>query len=111
MRRRWYDIRNGYSNYLAIVLAFVNFVLIVSVKFNNLSLVALMLSLGSSAAFIAMIVGYAHRIHQMKTDQDSVFEQSRLSAKVSLVVVKMLEGTATKAEIEWVKHLLAGIAG
>ena len=110
IRRRWFDVRQGYANYVSVVLAFVNFVLIISVKFNSLSLLLLMLTIGPAAGLMAMGIGYFHRIHQLKTDQDSTFEQSRLSAKVSLVYVKMMEGTATKEEIEWVKDLLAGIA-
>lgn len=109
IRRRWFDVRQGYANYVSVVLAFVNFVLIISVKFNSLSLALLMLTIGPAAGFMAMSIGYAHRMHQMKTDQDSAYEQSRLAARVSLVTLKMLEGTATKEEIEWAKRLLGGI--
>jgi len=100
----------GYANYLSIVLGYINFVLIFSVKFQSLSLVELLLTLGLGAAMLSMGVGYVHRIHQMKTDQDSAYEQSRLAARVSIVTLKAIRGTATDEEIEWALNLLKGIA-
>jgi hypothetical protein len=82
VKERWFDLRNGYSAYFAIVLAFVNFVLIVSVKFPGLSIFLIAVALGSSVAAACVIVGYLHRHKQMEIDQNATFRQSTLQAKV-----------------------------
>ncbi len=110
VKRRWFDVRQGYSQYISIALAYVNFVLIISVKFPSESLTLLMLTIGTAAVCVSMAVGYLHRNHQMKTDMDSQFEQSRLASKLWLVWIHMLEGTATPEEIKWAKGMLERIA-
>ena len=92
------------------MLAFVNFVLIVKVAiFPQGSITLLMLTVGSAAVLSALLVGYLHRIYQLKTDMDSQFEQGRLAAKVSRVMLKAVLGTATKEETDWALRMLAKI--
>jgi hypothetical protein len=109
VRERWFDVRNGYALYLSIVLGFVNFVLIVSVKFNSLSLLLLMITLGSVCLLITMAIGYIHRKHQLGTDMDSNYKKGRLAAAINLVMLKAIQGKATPEEIDWATTLLDSV--
>jgi hypothetical protein len=109
IRRRWFDLRNGYSYYIAYLATFINFILLFRVNFPSDNLFLASSIVGILGVSCATGIGYAHRKHQMKTDQDSAFEQSRLAAGAQLVLFKMIEGTATNEEITWAKNLLEGI--
>ncbi|MDE1824345.1 MAG: hypothetical protein KGH74_03530 [Candidatus Micrarchaeota archaeon] len=106
MKERWFDLRNGYSAYFAIVLAFVNFILIVSVKFSGINIIVLALGIGFPVAFACVVVGYLHRNNQMETDQNVLFRQSSLQAKVWRVAL-----FGTEEEREKIRMLLAEIEG
>lgn len=108
-KKRWFDLRNGYSLYLSIVLGFFDFILIVSVKFPMYSIIVLILMIGTSAAAAATSIGYLHRRHQLGTDQDSAFEHMRLQASVLLTLLHATEGKATQEELRQVEKLLADI--
>ena len=82
VKERWFDLRNGYASYFSIVLAFINFVLIISVKFPGFDILLLAVIVGGSVAAAATWVGYLHRHNQMETDQNALFRQSTLQAKV-----------------------------
>lgn len=109
VKRRWFDLRNGYSYYFAIALSFVNFILIISIKFPNVSVAVLALLIGSSVAAAATAVGYGHRKKQLDTDQNSGFEHSTLAAKVEIILLKMVDGSATPEERAWAYDLLQRI--
>jgi len=108
-KRRWFDLRNGYGFYISIFLGFVNFCLLFSVKFPTIDPYVFVPLMGSVAAISATAIGYLHRKKQLRTDQDSVFEQSRLLASVIEVQLKAILGQATEEEKAWALDLLAAI--
>lgn len=108
-KRRWFDLRNGYGFYISIFLGFVNFCLLISVKFPALNPYLFVPMVGMGAAASATGIGYLHRKKQLRTDQDSVFEQSHLMARVNEIQLKAILGRATENEIEWALQLLAAI--
>lgn len=108
-KRRWFDLRNGYGFYISIFLGFVNFCLLISVRFPNLNPYLFVPILGLGAAASATLMGYLHRKKQLRTDQDSVFEQSHLLARVNEIQLKAIIGEATDEEIAWALGLLAAI--
>ncbi len=108
-KRRWFDLRNGYGFYISIFLGFVNFCLLISVKFPELNPYFFVPLIGIVAATAATGIGYLHRKKQLRTDQDSTFEQSHLLARVYEIQLKAILGRATDEEIAWALHLLAAI--
>ncbi len=108
-KRRWFDLRNGYGFYISIFLGFVNFCLLISVKFPDLNPYVFVPLIGAVAAASATGIGYLHRKKQLRTDQDSVFEQSHLLAGVNEIQLKAILGKATDEEITWALNLLAAI--
>lgn len=108
-KRRWFDLRNGYGFYISIFLGFVNFCLLISVKFPELNPYAFVPLVGIAAAGSATGIGYLHRKKQLRTDQDSVFEQSHLMARVDEIQLKAILGRATDEELAWALNLLAAI--
>ncbi|MDE1824665.1 MAG: hypothetical protein KGH74_05220 [Candidatus Micrarchaeota archaeon] len=106
VKERWFDLRNGYASYFSIVLAFVNFILIISVKFPGFDILLLAVLVGGSVAAAATGVGYLHRHNQMETDQNALFRQSTLQAKVWRIAL-----FGTEAEREEIRRMLLDIEG
>jgi hypothetical protein len=108
-KRRWFDLRNGYGLYVSIFLGFVNFCILISVKFPGLNPYVFIPLIGVGAVASATGIGYLHRKNQLRIDQDSTFEQSRLLARVYEIQLKATLGKATDEEIAWALNLLAKI--
>jgi hypothetical protein len=102
IRNRWYDLRNGFFLYLSMVLSYVNFVLIFSVKFPEADPRIFVPVIGLAVEFAAISVGYLHRRHQLQTDQDAAFRRSSpLAIRLSKIGLKAITGKATQQEIDW----------
>jgi hypothetical protein len=108
-KRRWFDLRNGYGFYISIFLGLVNFCLLFSVKFPSLNPYIFVPLIGAVAAVSATGIGYVHRKTQLRTDLDSVFEQSHLLARINEIQLKAILGKATDEEIAWALNLLSAI--
>jgi hypothetical protein len=106
-RRRWTDIRNGFSLYIGLTVGFVDFVLLVRLNFPSLYVYTPLMAIGLIA--IAGTVGYAHRIFQWGTDNNSAYEQAPLSARMTKTILKAITGSATKEEIDWAIEKLSVI--
>ncbi len=110
IRRRWFDLRNGHALYLVFVLQFVQFVLVLYIKFPDINIYSFAIVLLLVYSSLATGIGYYyHRKRQLQTDQDSVFEQSRLAASVSEVMLKAVIGKVTNDEIDYALNLLSRI--
>jgi hypothetical protein len=106
-RRRWLDFRNGHSIYLIFIMTFANFVTIqysllidklpaLNSIFNNIFAFAIVFV----AAYVplGMIIGYWHRKSQWKVEQEAMFRENVVGARIWLFTIKLIEGTATEEE-------------
>ena len=118
VRRRWYDFRQGHGMYLVFAMSFVNFVLIfyrllieqidfLGDLFSNLWIFVIIF-LG---AYIpaAILIGNWHRKTQMKIEHEQSMKQSPLMAKNFRVLLDLLEGKASKKEVEGLRKFLKSI--
>jgi uncharacterized protein YneF (UPF0154 family) len=117
-RRRWYDFRQGHGMYLVFAMSFVNFVLIfyrllieqidfLGDLFSNLWIFVIMFL----AVYIpaAILIGNWHRKTQMKIEHEQSMKQSPLMAKNFRVLLDLLEGKASKKEVEDLRKFLKSI--
>jgi hypothetical protein len=117
-RRRWYDFRQGHGMYLVFAMSFVNFVLIfyrllieqidfLEDLFSNLWIfVAVFLAIYIPAA---ILIGNWHRKTQMRIEHEQSMKQSPLMAKNFRVLLDLLEGKASKKEVEDLRKFLKSI--
>lgn len=118
IRRRWFDFRQGHSVYLIFAMAFANFVLIfyrlliekveiLGKVFDSLWLFVLVFLLIYIP--VAILIGYWHRKTQMKIEWEASLRQNSLMAREFRIVIDMLDGKATKEEVEDLRKLLRSI--
>jgi hypothetical protein len=117
-RRRWLDFRNGHSIYLVFIMTFANFVTIqysllldkipiVSSVFNNIWTFALLFV----AAYVplGMVIGYWHRKSQWKVEQEAMFRENVVGAKMWLFTINLIDGKVTEEEKNNMKEFLSRI--
>lgn len=118
IRRRWLDFRFGHSVYLIFALTFANFVLIfhrllierveiLSEVFSSLWVFALVFVL--SYIPISVAVGAWHRKTQLKIENEQTLLQNPFLARNFRMLVDIIEGKASKEEIENFRNLLKKI--
>jgi hypothetical protein len=118
VRRRWYDFRQGHGMYLVFAMSFVNFVLIfyrllieqidfLGDLFSNLWIFLVIFL----ALYIptAVLIGNWHRKTQMRIEHEQSMKQSPLMAKNFRVLLDLLEGKASKKEVEDLRKFLKSI--
>ena len=118
LRRRWLDFRFGHSVYLIFALTFANFVLIfhrlliervesLNEIFSNLWIFAVVFLL----VYIPVSIGIGtwHRRTQIKVEAEQTFLQNPLLARIFRILVDMIDGKASKEEIEKFRNLLKKI--
>jgi hypothetical protein len=105
-RRRWLDFRNGHSIYLVFIMTFANFVTIqYSLLIDKIPAINSIFSIWTSAIiFVAayvplgMIIGYWHRKSQWKVEQEAMFRENVVAARIWLFAIMLIEGKATEEE-------------
>lgn len=117
-RRRWLDFRNGHSIYLAFVLSFINFILIVY-NLGISSIPVLNQALSNvwvfAAIFIfvyipaAILIGYWHRKKQYSVENEAWLQENWIWAWISSYQIRLIEGKATPEETKQVKEYLEAI--
>ena len=118
IRRRWLDFRHGHGLYLIFALSFANFVLI----FHRLLIERIdflddiFSSLGVFAIVfvilyipIAILVGFWHRKTQVKIESEQLLRQNPFMARNFRMLADMIDGKASKEEIEKFRNLLTSI--
>ena len=118
VRRRWYDFRQGHGMYLVFAMSFVNFVLIfyrllieqidfLGDLFSNLWIFLVIFL----AVYIptAVLIGNWHRKTQMRIEHEQSMKQSPLMAKNFRILLDLLEGKASKKEVEDLRKFLKSI--
>lgn len=58
---------------------------------------------------IAIIIGYWHRKSQMKIEQEAVFYENVIGARMWLFMLELIEGNATEEEKKEMRNLLRKI--
>ncbi len=117
-RRRWFDFRQGHGMYLVFAMTFTNFVLIfyrllierievLGDWFSNLWLF-IVIFLGIYIP-VAILIGFWHRKTQMKVEHEQSMRQNPIMAKNFRVMLDLLEGKASKTEVENLRKFLKSI--
>ena len=115
IRRRWFDFRQGHSIYLIFAMSFANFVLIfyrlliekveiLSGIFSSLWLFLVVFLLAYIP--IALLIGFWHRRTQWKVEQEQSVRENTLLAKYFRVLLDVIDGKATREEIEKFREFL-----
>jgi hypothetical protein len=105
-RTRWLDFRNGHSIYLVFIMTFANFVTIqYSLLIDKIPAINSIFSIWTFAIiFVAayvplgMIIGYWHRKSQWKVEQEAMFRENVVAARIWLFAIMLIEGKATEEE-------------
>jgi len=118
MRRRWLDFRFGHSLYLIFALSFANFILIfyrllieksefLNEVFSSLWIFAIVFVILYIPISIA--IGIWHRKTQMYVEAELTMKHNAFLAKMFHILVDMIDGNATKEEIQNFRALLTKI--
>jgi len=118
IRRRWFDFRQGHSIYLIFAMSFANFVLIfyrllveeveiLSQIFSTLWIFVVVFLL--TYIPVAILIGLWHRRTQMKVEGEQILRHNPFFARIFRVLIDMVDGKASKEEIEDIRNLLRSI--
>lgn len=118
VRRRWFDFRQGHSIYLIFAMSFANFVLIfyrllieqveiLADIFTSLWIFLIVFLLAYIPA--ALLIGLWHRRTQMKVEQTLTMRQNPLLAVYFRNLLDVIDGKASKEDIEEFRRLLKSI--
>ena len=118
MRRRWFDFRTGHSTYLIFLLAFGNFVLIfyrllveqvswIEAIFPSLWIFVLVFVLAYIP--LSIVIGAWHRKTQLRVESDLSFEQFPFLARSFGMLMDIVEGKASKEDIQTFRNFLSSI--
>ena len=118
IRRRWFDFRQGHGVYLIFAMAFANFILIfyrllierveiLGQIFSSLWIFVIVF-IGIYIP-VAGLIGYWHRKTQMRVETEQTMRQNPLMAKNFRMIIDMLDGKATKKQIEDFRSYLFSI--
>jgi len=118
IRRRWLDFRQGHGLYLIFALSFANFILIfhrllieriefLDEIFSSLLVFAIVFVILYIP--IAILIGFWHRKTQLKIEAEQAMRQNPFLARNFRMLVDMIDGRASKEEIEKFRNLLTSI--
>jgi len=118
IRRRWMDFRFGHSIYLIFALSFANFVLIfyrflieriefLNEIFSSLWFFALIFILLYIP--ISILIGIWHRKTQVSVETELSMRHNLFLAKNFRILMDMIDGKATKEEVQNFRNLLIKI--
>lgn len=118
IRRRWLDFRQGHGLYLIFALSFANFILIfhrllieridfLDQVFSSLWVFAVVFVIMYIP--IAILVGFWHRKTQIKIESEQGMRYNPFLARNFRMLVDIIEGRASKEEIEKFRNLLTSI--
>lgn len=117
-RRRWLDFRQGHSVYLIFLMTFANFIIIqyallveripiLGSIFPNLWIFAALFV--SAYVPIAIVIGYWHRKTQWKIEQEAMFSENMVQARLWLFLLELIEGNVSEEEKKEVRTMLKQI--
>jgi len=118
IRRRWVDFRQGHSVYLIFMLSFANFILIfhrllieridfLDELFSSLWVFGVVFVL--IYVPISILIGIWHRKTQIKIETEQNLRNNPFMARNFRMIVDMLDGKASKEDVEKFRNLLEKI--
>jgi len=118
IRRRWFDFRQGHSLYLIFAMSFANFILIfyrllieqveiLADIFSQLWMFVIVFLILYIP--VAILIGFWHRKTQMKIEAEQSLRHNPFMAKNFRILVDMINGKASKEEVEEYRRLLRSI--
>ena len=126
MRRRWLDFRQGHTIYLVFAMTFLNFItiqyqlLVTRLVEDNPALGSTINSFFPSvwifaAIFIAVymplaiIIGYWHRKTQWKVEQEAMFNENIVQARLWLFMIRLVQDKVSEKERNEMQEMLEKI--
>ena len=117
-RRRWLDFRQGHSIYLIFMMTFANFITIqyallidripaLSSVFDSLWVFAVVFVAGYVPT--AIVIGNWHRRSQWKIEQEAMFSENIVQARLWLFMLELIEGNVTDQEKKEMRNMLRQI--
>jgi hypothetical protein len=118
VRRRWLDFRQGHTIYLVFAMTFLNFITIqyallidrvpaLNSIFSNLWLFALVFI--SAYMPLAIVIGYWHRKTQWKVEQEAMFSENVVQARLWLFMIRLVQGKISEKEQAEMQEMLEKI--
>ncbi|HXG07540.1 MAG TPA: hypothetical protein VNI77_09480 [Nitrososphaera sp.] len=118
VRRRWLDFRQGHTIYLVFAMTFLNFITIqysllidripaLNAVFPNLWVFAIVFI--TAYVPLAIIIGYWHRKTQWKVEQEAMFSENVVQAKLWLFMIRLLQGKVSEKEQTEMQKMLEKI--
>ena len=118
VRRRWLDFRQGHTIYLVFAMTFLNFITIqYALLIKNVPALQLIFTdLWMFAAIflaaympLAIVIGYWHRKTQWKVEQEAMFSENVVQARLWLFMMRLVQGKTTEAERAEMQEMLEKI--
>jgi hypothetical protein len=126
MRRRWLDFRQGHTIYLVFAMTFLNFItiqyqlLVTKQVEENPALGSVVNSIFPSvwifaiifiAAYLplAIVIGYWHRKTQWKVEQEAMFNENVVQARMWLFLIRLVQGKVSDKEQAEMQEMLEKI--
>ncbi len=118
VRRRWLDFRQGHTIYLVFAMTFINFITIqyallidrvpaLNSIFSNLWVFALVF-IGAYMP-LAIVIGYWHRKTQWKVEQEAMFNENVVQARLWLFMIRLVQGKVSEKERAEMQEMLEKI--
>lgn len=122
IRRRWLDFRQGHTIYLVFAMTFLNFItiqyklLVEDVKeslpaiqpvVNELWIFAIIF-IGAYVP-LAIMIGYWHRKTQWKVEQEAMFSENIVQARLWLFMIRLVQGKVSEKEQKEMQEMLEKI--
>jgi hypothetical protein len=118
VRRRWLDFRQGHTIYLVFAMTFLNFITIqyallidrvpaLNSIFSNLWVFALVF-IGAYMP-LAIVIGYWHRKTQWKVEQEAMFNENVVQARLWLFMIRLVQGKVSEKERAEMQEMLEKI--
>lgn len=112
------DFRQGHSVYLIFLMTFANFITIqyallidrvpvLNSLFSNLWIFAALFI--SAYIPIAIVIGYWHRKTQWKVEQEAMFNENIVQARLWLFMLELIEGNVSEEEKKEMRNMLKQI--
>jgi len=119
IRRRWLDFRQGHTIYLVFAMTFLNFITIQYALLIDKVPVLKSTVFGSQWLFaiifiavyipLSIVIGYWHRKTQWKVEQEALFKQNVVQARLWLFMIRLVQGRTSETEQAEMQKMLEKI--
>jgi len=118
IRERWTELRFGFSLYMAMPLSIITSVTVLykllvvdnellAPLFPSFTIFAIIMI--STVIPSAIIFGHFHNKDQLEVDLEIAVRNNPFSAKITVILLRSIRGTASKEEMDWLDNEMEGI--